>query len=141
MISAIDVASQSNSPGWTLGKWAGYWSTESASRDKVRNVISLEVSGTKLADEILPPRLVREMDWVEKYWPNNKKGSGQVYPKVQLYCLMGVAGAWTVRISVLLTSQSHNGLTSRVGLAHRLRWLVSVLPYTPRFEGMFIDAS
>ncbi|ETW85621.1 hypothetical protein HETIRDRAFT_407575 [Heterobasidion irregulare TC 32-1] len=94
-VEVIDVASQSNSPGWTLGKWAGYWSTESASRDKVRNVISLEVSGTKLADEILPPRLVREMDWVEKYWPNNKKGPGQVYPKVQLYCLMGVAGAWT----------------------------------------------
>jgi F-box/leucine-rich repeat protein 10/11 len=45
---------------------------------------------------ILPPRLVRELDWVENYWPNTRKGKGHVYPKVQLYCLMGVAGAWTV---------------------------------------------
>lgn len=45
---------------------------------------------------VLPPRLVRELDWVENYWPNTRKGKGHVYPKVQLYCLMGVTGAWTV---------------------------------------------
>jgi F-box and leucine-rich repeat protein 10/11 len=36
------------------------------------------------------------MDWVEKFWPDNRKGNSHPYPKVQLYCLMGVAGAWTV---------------------------------------------
>ncbi|OCH95214.1 Clavaminate synthase-like protein, partial [Obba rivulosa] len=94
-VEVIDVATQSNIPGWTLGKWADYFKQEPHMRDKTRNVISLEVSGTKLADKILPPRLVREIDWVEKFWPPTKKGKGQSYPKVQLYCLMGVAGAWT----------------------------------------------
>lgn len=92
----IDVASQSNSPGWTLGKWVEYYDLEPEARDKIRNVISLEISGTKLADQVLPPRLVRELDWVEKFWPNTKRGKGNAYPKVQLYCLMGVATAWTV---------------------------------------------
>ncbi|EGN96043.1 hypothetical protein SERLA73DRAFT_162011 [Serpula lacrymans var. lacrymans S7.3] len=94
-VEVIDVATQSNSPGWTLGKWVQYYCTEQSSRDKIRNVISLEISGTKLADQILPPRLVRELDWVEKFWPTVKQGKGHVYPKVQLYCLMGVASAWT----------------------------------------------
>lgn len=95
-ISYVDVATQSNLPGWNLGKWSDYYSLEPSAREKIRNVISLEISGTKLADDVLPPRLVRELDWVEKFWPNNKKGKGHAYPKVQLYCLMGVAGAWTV---------------------------------------------
>ncbi|KAL6309229.1 JmjC domain-containing histone demethylation protein 1 [Sparassis latifolia] len=94
-VEVIDVATQSNIPGWTMGKWAEYYDLEPSARDKIRNVISLEISGTNLADKVLPPRLVREVDWVEKFWPSTKKGRGHVYPKVQLYCLMGVAGAWT----------------------------------------------
>ncbi|PBK77816.1 Clavaminate synthase-like protein [Armillaria solidipes] len=94
-VEVTDVASQSTSPGWNLGKWADYWALEPGKRDKVRNVISLEVSGTPLADRILPPRLVRELDWVDNFWPSTRKGKGHTYPKVQLYCLMGVAQAWT----------------------------------------------
>ncbi|KAI0653207.1 hypothetical protein C8Q70DRAFT_1037857 [Cubamyces menziesii] len=94
-VEVIDVATQSNTPNWTLGKWLEYWHTESPKRDKIRNVISLEISGSQLADQVLPPRIVRELDWVEKFWPNTKKGRGHNYPKVQLYCLMGVGGAWT----------------------------------------------
>lgn len=93
-----DVPTQSNTPGYTLSKWAEYYNTEPSQRDRIRNVISLEVSDTKLADKIVPPRFVRELDWVEKFWPSNKKGKGHAYPKVQLYCLMGVAKAWTVRL-------------------------------------------
>lgn len=99
--SDLDVASQSTSSGWTLGKWAEYFNLEPESREKVLNVISLEVSGTPLADKILPPKLVRELDWVENYWPSTRKGKGNVYPKVQLYCLMGVASAWTVGVMIL----------------------------------------
>ncbi|KAL0947243.1 hypothetical protein HGRIS_013364 [Hohenbuehelia grisea] len=94
-VEVIDVASQSTSPGWTLGKWAEYYDLEPSAREKILNVISLEVSGTPLADMILPPRIVRELDWVENFWPNTRKGKGHQYPKVQLYCLMGVANAWT----------------------------------------------
>jgi F-box/leucine-rich repeat protein 10/11 len=74
---------------------------EPASREKVLNVISLEISDTPLAQIISPPRVVRELDWVENFWPSAKRGKGQSYPKVQLYCLMGVASAWTVRNHVL----------------------------------------
>ncbi|KIK63840.1 hypothetical protein GYMLUDRAFT_71958 [Collybiopsis luxurians FD-317 M1] len=94
-IEVIDVASQSNAPGWTVGQWVEYYNLEPHQRDKIFNVISLEVSGTLLADRILPPRLVRELDWVENFWPATRKGKGHTYPKVQLYCLMGVQGAWT----------------------------------------------
>ncbi|TCD67652.1 JmjC domain-containing histone demethylation protein 1 [Steccherinum ochraceum] len=94
-VEVIDVATQANAPGWTLGKWAEYFKKGPEARDRIRNIISLEVSGTDLADKILPPRLVREMDWVEKFWPSSKKGRGHQFPKVQLYCLMGVTNAWT----------------------------------------------
>ncbi|KAH7889882.1 hypothetical protein F5I97DRAFT_1848318 [Phlebopus sp. FC_14] len=94
-VEVIDVASQSTSPGWNVGRWAEYYNKEPSARDKIRNVISLEISGTELANQVLPPRLVRELDWVEKYWPSTRRGKGHAYPKVQLYCLMGVASAWT----------------------------------------------
>lgn len=112
-VHSVDVASQSNSPGWTLGKWVEYYNLEPSARDKIRNVISLEISGTELADEVLPPRLVRELDWVEKFWPSTKRGKGNAYPKVQLYCLMGVASAWTVSKAFFLSqtpSQRCTGL-------------------------------
>jgi len=92
-----DVASQSTSPGWNLGRWADYVDTEPSKRDKILNVISLEISGTELADMVLPPKVVRDLDWVENFWPSTRKGKNNAYPKVQLYCLMGVANAWTVR--------------------------------------------
>ena len=128
-----DVATQSSLVGWTLGKWATYYSCEPSAREKVRNVISLEISGTKLGDQVLPPKLVRDIDWVEKFWPNNKKGASQPYPKVQLYCLMGVAGAWTVSV---YRSIAFSLLTVVLGLAHRLCWVVCVLSHTKRIEGI-----
>ncbi|KAJ7849096.1 jumonji superfamily protein [Mycena olivaceomarginata] len=90
-----NVATQSASPGWNLGKWADYIELEPEAREKIYNVISLEVTGTKVGDLVLPPKLVRDLDWVENFWPGTRKGKGHPYPKVQLYCLMGVASAWT----------------------------------------------
>lgn len=86
-----DVSSQSGLAGWTLGRWAEYYATPPSERDKIRNVISLEISGTPLGDMVMPPRLVRELDWVEKFWPAARKTKGSAYPKVQLYCLMCVS--------------------------------------------------
>ncbi|KAF9532383.1 jumonji superfamily protein [Crepidotus variabilis] len=94
-VEVVDVASQSSSPGWNLGKWADYIELEPSKRDKILNVISLEISGTELANMILPPKFVRDLDWVENFWPGTKKNKQNNYPKVQLYCLMGVANAWT----------------------------------------------
>lgn len=97
----LDVSTQSTSPNWTLGKWAEYYSLPASSRDKIRNVISLEFSNTPLVNQVHPPRIVKELDWVELFWPASKRGPGHSYPKVQMYCLMSVSNAWTVRLSLL----------------------------------------
>jgi len=81
-----------------LGKWADYVELEPSKREKILNVISLEISGTELANMILPPKFVRDLDWVENFWPSTKRNKQNAYPKVQLYCLMGVANAWTVSL-------------------------------------------
>ncbi|KAF7295182.1 Jumonji superfamily protein [Mycena indigotica] len=94
-VEVVDVATQSASPGWNLGKWADYVELEPSAREKIYNVISLEVSGTELGNLVLPPKLVRDLDWVDNFWPSTRKGKGHPYPKVQLYCLMGVKNAWT----------------------------------------------
>lgn len=93
-VEVIDVASQSELSRWTLDQWATYY--EDPKRDKVRNVISLEVTETTLGDSIEIPRIVREMDWVETIWPQDVRVAGsKAYPKVQKYCLMSVARCWT----------------------------------------------
>lgn len=86
-------------------------------------MISLEISNSKLADKITPPRLVRELDWVEKFWPSNKKGKGNVYPKVQLYCLMGVAQAWTVRDTQIHKQSKGTDVLNRTGISTSLAHL------------------
>lgn len=127
-----DVATQSASPGWTMGKWVDYFNLEPSAREKVLNVISLEVSGTSLANKILPPRLVRELDWVENFWPSTRKGKGHSYPKVQLYCLMGVASAWTVRAHTLYTLFDSD-VSSRTGtLILRGRPSTTIFSMDPR---------
>ncbi|GAA6059125.1 hypothetical protein JCM10212_003872 [Sporobolomyces blumeae] len=91
-LEVIDVASQSSLANWTLGQWAAYYS--SPDRDKVRNVISLEVSDTKLGQMVVAPELVRKLDWVDNVWPQEMKTPGN-YPRVQKYCLMSVERCWT----------------------------------------------
>ncbi|ODN73048.1 hypothetical protein L202_08443 [Cryptococcus amylolentus CBS 6039] len=140
LVDVIDVASQ-QSASWPLEAWAEYLAppeTEEGvkerekERRKVYNIISLEISDTELAKLVKPPRIVREIDWVDNFWDfglgkkakgkgkakaqaqavkvedgdgmgreeeddiaNAKRNSTVDYPKVQLYCLMGMKGAWT----------------------------------------------
>ncbi|GJJ77381.1 hypothetical protein EMPS_09740 [Entomortierella parvispora] len=89
-VGVIDVATQSEADDWTLGRWAEYFNTEP--KDRIRNVISLEVSNTSLAKEIKVPRIVRELDWVRNFWPVERT---YAQPKVLLYCLMGVENSYT----------------------------------------------
>ncbi|GAA5993296.1 hypothetical protein JCM10908_001418 [Rhodotorula pacifica] len=91
-LEVIDCASQSSLSNWTLGQWADYY--DDPKRDKVRNVISLEVSETKLGKMITAPKLVRQLDWVDTIWPEDMKIPGE-YPRVQKYCLMSVERCWT----------------------------------------------
>lgn len=131
-----DVSTQTNTPGFTLLKWAEYYSAIPSQRDKIRNVISLEISDTPLSKDILPPRIVRELDWVEKFWPSNRKGKGHLFPKVQLYCLMSVANAWTVGLRPYPTSAVD---MSSLGLAHRFCRLFCLLSYTSWCESAYVN--
>ncbi|WVN86153.1 uncharacterized protein L203_101314 [Cryptococcus depauperatus CBS 7841] len=70
MVDVIDVASQQSSQ-WSLQKWADYLSSNSTTQKrnpKVYNIISLEISDTELAKRVRPPRIVREIDWVDNFW-------------------------------------------------------------------------
>lgn len=95
-VEVMDVLSQqSETPGWSLGKWRKYFYTEASERDRIRNVISLEVSEVKeLGASFVRPQMVRDLDLVDKIWCDSD-GSDQKRPKVTVYCLMSVAGSYT----------------------------------------------
>ncbi|KAF9997154.1 JmjC domain-containing histone demethylation protein 1 [Entomortierella chlamydospora] len=90
-VEVIDVATQSELPDWNMASWADYFKAED--KERVYNVISLEISGTPLADQVQRPKVVRELDWIENFWP--KALMATEFPKVQLYCLMSVKDSFT----------------------------------------------
>ncbi|KAG0249031.1 JmjC domain-containing histone demethylation protein 1 [Mortierella polycephala] len=90
-VEVMDVASQSELLDWNMESWAEYFMSEH--KERVYNVISLEISGTPLADQVQRPKVVREMDWIENFWPQELKATE--FPKVQLYCLMSVKDSFT----------------------------------------------
>ena len=92
-LDVIDVKSQSQGDKkWTLHKWADYY--ESTDEKVIRNVISLEVSQTKLGRLIRRPKIVRDLDLQDSVWPTEQQAIGD-HPKVQFYCLMSVADCYT----------------------------------------------
>ncbi|THC88558.1 hypothetical protein EYZ11_011998 [Aspergillus tanneri] len=92
-VEVIDVKSQQGEDRrWTMQKWADYY--ESTGSKVVRNVISLEVSQSKLGRLIRRPKIVRDLDLQDSVWPDDLKAAGD-YPKVQFYCLMSVANCYT----------------------------------------------
>lgn len=95
-VEVMDVLSQqSESPGWNLAQWRKYFYTNAPDRDRIRNVISLEVSDVKeLGETFVRPAMVRQLDLVDKVWCDTD-GNDQQRPKVTVYCLMSVAGSYT----------------------------------------------
>lgn len=105
-VPVMDVMTQNNSPRWDMKRWCEYFSTEKDKRDKIRNVISLEISDTKLGEEIKIPKVVEELDIISKLFENEGEGNdenlsemlirnGINKPKVQKYILMSVEGSFT----------------------------------------------
>ena len=91
-IKLIAVGEQSEIPS-TLGNYAQYISNRSVDH-KVLNLISLEVSATRLSGKVQSPSLVREVDWIDKCWPLDRRARGD-FPQVQKYCLCGMGGSYT----------------------------------------------
>lgn len=99
-VEVMDVLSQqSESPSWTLEKWCQYFYTPADRRDRIRNVISLEVSQVEeLGSSFIRPAMVREMDMVDLVWPLNElkdQVDTEERPKVTTYCLMSVKDSYT----------------------------------------------
>ncbi|SOV09990.1 JmjC domain-containing histone demethylation protein 1 [Ustilago sp. UG-2017a] len=98
-VQVIDVASQSSSKtSWTISEWAEYFDTPKEKRKKTLNVISLEVTGTAMQSFVEAPQLVRDLDWVTRDWPQERRDPtvpDNSWPKVQRYVLMGVEGAYS----------------------------------------------
>jgi F-box/leucine-rich repeat protein 10/11 len=90
-VEVMDVLTQQGvKPGWDLAQWRDYFATDALQRDRIRNVISLEISDlARLGGAFERPQMVREMDVVDKVW------LGGARPKVTKYCLMSVAGSFT----------------------------------------------
>lgn len=92
-VEVIDVKSQQGEEKkWNMQKWADYY--EGTGPKVVRNVISLEVSQSKLGRLLRRPKVVRDLDLQDAVWPAELKAVGD-YPKVQFYCLMSVADCYT----------------------------------------------
>ena len=80
-VPVIDVkAQEGEGKKWTMGKWADYY--EQQGEKPVRNVISLEVSRSKLGKLIRRPKAVRDMDLQDAVWREDDKSAP---PPVQFY--------------------------------------------------------
>ena len=91
-VEVMDVKTQGEAGPWNMKKWADYY--ESRRKKLIRNVISLEISCSKLGKLVKRPRMVRQMDLSHSVWPPEARAKGD-FPKVQLYCLMSVADSFT----------------------------------------------
>ncbi|KAF2724279.1 hypothetical protein K431DRAFT_291789 [Polychaeton citri CBS 116435] len=92
-LDVIDVKTQNSGSKWTLGKWADYYEEDREDKE-IRNVISLEVSQTKLGRLLKRPKVVRDIDLQDEVWPQEEVDKGK-FPKVQFYCLMSIADSYT----------------------------------------------
>ncbi len=117
-VNVMDVTSQSETEGWTLGQWAEYFVTHelpetvskmksssplrsSPKKDHVPesriplNLISLEFSATKLASMVSAPDVIRSHDLIHTAWPQHLRPSSSTSPSVSNYCLSSMAGSYT----------------------------------------------
>lgn len=97
-VPVMDIMTQNNSTNWDMKKWCEYFA--SFNHDKIRNVISLEISKTELGEEIEIPKIVKELDIINKMFNNEKfirilEENNISQPKVQKYILMSVKNCYT----------------------------------------------
>ncbi|GME99978.1 unnamed protein product [Ambrosiozyma monospora] len=65
-VPVMDVQSQNIEPNWDMEKWCHYFKLPMEDRNKVLNVISLEFSQTGLAEYIELPKVVTDINIVNK---------------------------------------------------------------------------
>lgn len=102
-IDVMDVSTQKINQ-LTMKEFNKYWDSPPETRKQLLNVLSLEFSNTKLDAQVVAPKIVRQIDWIDKVWPRHLKEmqiestnsiDDMMYPKVQKYCIMSVKDSWT----------------------------------------------
>ncbi|CAF95997.1 unnamed protein product, partial [Tetraodon nigroviridis] len=89
IVDVVDVTKQTDSK-MKLKEFVDYY--YSTNRKKVLNVINLEFSDTRMSSVVESPLIVRQLSWVENYWPDDAL-LGK--PKVTKYCLICVKDSYT----------------------------------------------
>lgn len=92
IVDVLEVSTQTDRQ-MRLGEWAAYFTTPVEKRERILNVISLEIGESNLGKMVKRPKIVRELDWIDNVWPHHIRI--HEYPRVQLYCLMGVQDSYT----------------------------------------------
>ena len=102
MVNVLDARTQ-KAKAMCMKDWCKYWDSEP--REEILNGVSLEFSKTRLDLQVTAPRVVRQIDWIDKAWPRHLKELQEdasnnleemMYPKVQKFVLMSVPTAsWT----------------------------------------------
>ena len=93
-VKLIEVGTQNQLEGHTLGMFADYLAGYTPGAHKVLNMITLECSATPLSSHIQAPKVVRDMDWIDNVWPLERRARGD-FPSVQKYCLSGMGESYT----------------------------------------------
>ena len=100
MVDVVDVVTQ-KTKAMCMKDWCRYWVSEP--REEILNGVSLEYSKTRLDQQVTAPKIVRQIDWIEKAWPRHLKElqedsssniQDMLYPKVQKYVIMSVANSF-----------------------------------------------
>lgn len=79
---------------WTVQSYVDYW--RQPHKSNILNIISLEVSESKLRPLVEPPALVMQLDWAERYWPRRHASAQDLHPPFpQRYLLMSVQDSFT----------------------------------------------
>ncbi|CDW53554.1 PHD and Cupin 8 domain containing protein [Trichuris trichiura] len=96
MVDAIDVNRQ-RTFRMELGKFLSHF--DEAKRSRILNLISLEVSQTDLGEMVTEPEIVRQISWVDLYWPHDQSNDNSsvtyLTPEVSKFCLISMAGSYT----------------------------------------------
>jgi [histone H3]-dimethyl-L-lysine9 demethylase len=103
LLDVIDVERQETVP-MSIGELNEYFKT--TPRTKTYNLISFEISKTKLTEEITAPEIVHQLSWVSNgVWPCEQSDKGIqeqsnsnnyiIKPEVQKYCLISARNSYT----------------------------------------------
>ena len=66
MVDVMDCSTQ-DALVMTMEEWVQYYNDPT--KERLLNVITLEFSKTKLDKQVMAPKVVRQIDWIDNAWP------------------------------------------------------------------------